>query len=61
MSHGSIFDHPARVVVTVAALYLTAMREFNAEGPIIAKDHYHISPVERVNLGEILEMIRSKR
>ena len=37
------------------------MRKFNTEGPIIAEDHYHVPPLERVNLGEILELIRDKR
>ena len=37
------------------------MRKFNTEGPIIAEDHYHVRPLERVDLDEILELIRDKR
>ena len=37
------------------------MRKFNIEGPIIAEDHYHIAPLSRVSLDEILELIRDKR
>ena len=37
------------------------MRRFNTEGPVVAQDHYCIPPLERVNLGEILELVRNKR
>ena len=37
------------------------MRKFIIEGPIIAEDHYHVPPLGRVNLDEILELIRDKR
>ena len=37
------------------------MRFFNTEGPIVAADHYCIPPLERVDLAEILELIRHKR
>ena len=37
------------------------MRRFNTEGPVVAQDHYCIPPLERVNLGEILELVRHKR
>ena len=40
---------------------LSAVRKFNIEGPIIAEDHYHVPPLGRVNLDEILELIRDKR
>ena len=40
---------------------LNAVRKFNTEGPIIAEDHYHVPPLERLNLGEILELVRDKR
>ena len=30
-------------------------------GPIIAEDHYHVRPLERVDFDEILELIRDKR
>ena len=37
------------------------MRRFNTEGPIIAADHYFIPPLERVNLDEVLDLVRNKR
>ena len=37
------------------------MRFFNIEGPIVAADHYCIPPLERVDLAELLELIRQKR
>ena len=37
------------------------MRRFNTEGPVVAPDHYCIPPLERVHLGEILELVRDKR
>ena len=40
---------------------LGTMRRFNTEGPVVAQDHYCIPPLERVNLGEILELVRDKR
>ena len=37
------------------------MRRFNTEGPVVGRDHYCIPPLERVDLGGILELIRDKR
>ena len=37
------------------------MRKFNTEGPVVAADHYSIPPLERVNLGEVLGLVRDKR
>ena len=37
------------------------MHRFNTEGPVVAQDHYCIPPLERVNLGEILGLVRDKR
>jgi len=37
------------------------MRFFNTTGPVVAADHYCIPPLQRVNLGEILTLIRDKR
>ncbi len=37
------------------------MRRFNTEGPIRPEDHYHIPPLERVDLDQILDMIQNKR
>ena len=37
------------------------MRFFNTEGPVVAGRHYCIPPLGRVNLDEILELIRDQR
>ena len=37
------------------------MRRFNTEGPIRPEDHYHVPPLERVDLDQLLDMIRNKR
>ena len=37
------------------------MRKFNTEGPVVARDHYCIPPLERLNLPSILELIGDKR
>ena len=37
------------------------MRRFNTEGPVVAQDHYCVPPLERVNLGETLDLVRDKR
>ena len=38
-----------------------AVRIFNTEGPIVPKDHYCIRPLDRVDLDEILALIRWKK
>ena len=37
------------------------MRFFNTEGPMRPDDHYAIRPLDRVNVGEFLELIRTER
>ena len=37
------------------------MRRFNTEGPVRPQDHYHVPPLARVDLDQILDMIRSAR
>ena len=37
------------------------MRYFNTEGPVEAEDHYCIPPLERVDLDEILQLIKWKK
>ena len=37
------------------------MRFFNTEGPVVARRHYCISPLERVNLDELLGLVRDER
>ena len=43
-------------VVQPPECHTPAMRKFNTEGPVIPADHYCIPPLERVNLGRILEL-----
>ena len=37
------------------------MRDFNTAGPMRPEDHYCVPPLERLNLGEVLALIRGKR
>ena len=37
------------------------MRFFNTTGPVVAEDHYHIPPLSRLDLDEVLMLIRQKR
>ena len=37
------------------------MRFFNATGPVVPADHYCIPPLERLNLQEVLGLVRDKR
>ena len=39
----------------------SGMRKFNTEGPVVAGKHYCIPPLERVELDEILGLIRDER
>ena len=36
-------------------------RTFNTEGPVVAADHYHIPPLERIDLDEVLGLVRGKK
>ena len=36
------------------------MRKFNIAGPVVAADHYHIPPLDRVNLDDVLGLVRDK-
>ncbi len=40
---------------------LAAVRTFNTEGPVVADDHYHIPPLERIDLEEVLGLVRDKK
>ena len=40
---------------------LAAVRTFNTEGPVVAADHYHIPPLERIDLDEMLGLVRDKK
>ena len=37
------------------------MRRFNTEGPVRPDEHYAIQPLDRMDLGELLDLIRNKR
>ena len=39
----------------------TVMRFFNTAGPIVAEDHYHVPPLERLDRDDLLTLIRRKR
>ena len=38
-----------------------AMRFFNTAGPIIAEDHYHVPPLQRLDRDEVLMLIRQRK
>ena len=40
---------------------MVTVRKFNTEGPVVAADHYHIPPLERVDLDAVLGLIRDKK
>ena len=40
---------------------MATVRTFNTEGPVVAADHYHIPPLERIDLDAVLGMIRDKK
>lgn len=39
----------------------SAVRFFNTEGPIVPEDHYHIAPLSRVDLEQLLLLIQHKK
>jgi len=40
---------------------LASVRTFNTEGPVVADDHYHIPPLERIDLDDVLGLVRDKK
>ena len=40
---------------------VVTVRTFNTEGPVVAADHYHIPPLERIDLDAVLGLIRDKK
>ena len=40
---------------------LAPVRTFNTEGPVVAADHYHVPPLERIDLDEVLGLVRDKK
>ncbi len=41
--------------------HFLAMRDFNTAGPVRLEDHYCVPPLDRVNMDEILSLVRRKR
>ena len=41
--------------------HLFSMRDFNTAGPVRPEDHYCVPPLDRVNLLEVLALVRGKR
>ncbi len=52
---------PTRLARTVASVQLAGMRDFNTAGPVRPEDHYCVPPLDRVDLGEVLSLVRGKR
>ena len=50
-----------RLPVVHAASTFTSMRKFNTAGPIQPARHYHIPPLDRIHLPEVLDLIRDER
>ena len=40
---------------------MVTVRKFNTAGPVVAADHYHIPPLERIDLDAVLGLIRDKK
>ena len=40
---------------------MPSMRFFNTEGPVRSDDHYHIPPLDRLNMAELLGLVRDKK
>ena len=54
---GARSGRPARV----PGCHTGGMRFFNTEGPVVASRHYCIPPLGRLNLDEVLELVRDQR
>ena len=55
------FALPDRLPCYSARTAMAAMRRFNTEGPVVAADHYCIPPLDRIDLDEMLGLIRDKK
>ena len=40
---------------------MVTVRKFNTEGPVVAADHYHIPPLERMDIDAVLGLVRDKK
>ena len=49
--------------MTAVRLFATmeTVRTFNTEGPVVATDHYHIPPLDRIDLDDVLGLVRGKK
>ena len=43
------------------AATMATMRKFNTEGPVRAHRHYQIAPLSRIDLEEVLGLIRDEK
>ena len=51
----------SRLSVDVSGCHNQSVRFFNTEGPVRPDDHYAVPPLERVDVAELLDLVRSKR
>ena len=40
---------------------MAIVRKFNTDGPVVTADHYCIPPLERIDLDEVLGLVRDKK
>ena len=40
---------------------MATVRKFNTEEPVVAADHYHVPPLERIDLDAVLGLVRDKK
>ena len=52
---------PRRLPLPRTASTFMAMRKFNTAGPIRPALHYHVPPLDRISLSEVLELVRDER
>ena len=50
-----------RMTAVALSATMAAVRTFNTEGPVVAADHYHIPPLERIDLDAVLDLVRGKK
>ena len=51
----------ARMTAAAYSATMAIVRKFNTEGPVVAADHYHIPPLERIDLDVVLGLVRGKK
>ena len=45
----------ARMTAAPYSATMATVRQFNTAGPVVAADHYHIPPLERIDLDTVLQ------